>query len=657
MSRRQDNSPLPDRFLVTEQPGMFVLISGLILSFLIGYTVKSLLSPSRVAARIEKAAGQIHKNITVKFSSARVSFSEGILPRFEVVINNVKMESPEECWAAPTLEVNELHLPISLWGVIRGRGAIQKIEADSVKLTLREQFKQCGDKEDFKSEAKERFVTLSPSEQSQKYRDDVRSIFVQDLKIVADKYPQFSSELHNFSVNVKSFEPKVIEVTAKTHFLKDSQVGDYLSYANLFVQYKESPQPTIQSHFFGNWREGHYSIIGSYVLDERILSLETDLKHIPLSQILMTLQNHNLASKGLNGRQVWVSSKAHIAGPVDKIRSLPLDIRDLLVEGDIGELEVEHIDIRSLDPLVYSPIVVDVKKLDIAKLLVLLNRPKNTNILAQLGEFSGQAEIYSDKKIKMTGEHKGLEFVFSNKGQREVQVLEKMNGDISLEGDQWHFLMKEVEPQDGKFAGSITMDADRDFQKVEIKTVVNELTLAAPVQKLMTNGGGIGPLALSADIRLKNGELSYLKGSINLDTMNVEGLEFSKTKASLDWAREEILLNAQVKTIIVSPSAAAAEVFHKVTSPSWWNEDSLVMKGLTGQFRAKGLKLLSWKNFQGQIGKSGRFMTEGSWNEEGRLKGSVVNRDGKIHKKWFIEGSRKDPSFAEDLGSVRSLRK
>lgn len=648
-----------DRYLVTEQPGMAILISGLLVSFIIGYTAKSILSPSRVRARIEKAAGQIHKNVNVKFDSAHFSFSEGILPRFEVVISKVKMDSLEECWAAPVLEVNELRLPLSLTNMIRGRSPIQKIQADVVKLELREKLKDCGDKTSANTEELRPvpLMSLSPSEQAQKYRDDVRHISVQNLKIIADKYPQFSSELQNINIKVKSFEPKIIEVTAKTHFLKDVQVGDYLSYANLFVQYKESPQPTIQSHFFGNWREGHYSFIGSYILDERALALETDLKHIPLSQILSTLEKYKLTSKGLNGRQVWISSKARIAGPIDEIRHLPLDVRDLLMEGDLGELKVDHIEVRSIEPLQYSPISVDVKKLDIAKLLVLLNRTKDTNMLGQLGEFTGRAEIFSDQKMNMWGEHKGLEFVFSNKGQRELQTIESMEGDVSLEGDQWKFLIKKLDPLGGKFRGSISLKADRDFKDVALKTVVDELQFAEPVQNLMTNGGNIGPLNLRADIRLKNGELSYLKGIMQLEEMSVEGLDFGKTKTSFDWVKNEVILNTQITSVELASQTPASELFQKVTNPLWWKDGSLELNGLSGQFRSKGLKLLSWKNFKAQIGKTGRLLTDGSWDEEGRLKGSVVNREGKNNKKWFIEGSRKEPSFVEEGSSARTLRK
>ncbi|MGZ3769610.1 MAG: hypothetical protein ACXVCP_18510 [Bdellovibrio sp.] len=647
------------RHLVTEQPGMTILTAGLVISFLIGYTAKSWLSSARVTAKLEKAAGQIHKNVSVKFNSAQIRFSDGILPRFEIVISDVKMESPEECWAAPVLEVNELRLPLSITNLIRGHSPIQKIIADSVKLTLREKLKECGTETNLNSESRKTapLVSLSPSEQSQKYRNDVKSISIQNLKIVAEKYPEYSTEFEDMNLKVKSFEPKVIELTAKTHFLKGSQVGDYLSYANLFIQYKESPEPTIQSHFFGNWREGHYSIIGSYILDERSLSLETDLKHIPLSQILTTLQKYNIDAQDLNGKQVWVSSKARIAGPIDKIRHLPLEIKDLLLEGDLGELRVDRIDISSLEPLQYSPISVEIQKLDIAKLLQLFNRSKNTNVLAQLGQFSGRAEILSDKRMNLWGEHRGLEFVFSNKGQRELQVIDKMEGDVSFEDNQWKFLIKKIMPLGGKFQGSISMKADRDFDQISMKTVVDELELAPPVQNLMTNGGKIGSLNLNLDLRLNAGELSFLKGYVQLGELNVEGAEFGKTKSNFDWSKNEFILNTQINSLRINSKSAAGDVFQKVTNSSWWTDDKLELNSLGGQFRTKNFKLLTWKNFQGQIGKSGKLLAEGSWDELGRLKGTVTNRLGKSRKKWFIDGTRNEPKFIEETALAHSIRK
>ncbi|MFV3409361.1 hypothetical protein ACNH6C_12180 [Bdellovibrio bacteriovorus] len=629
---------------------MTILLTGLILAFLLGYTTKSLLSPARLAARIEKAASHIHKDVKVSFGSAHVSLSNGILPRFAVIISNVRMESSQTCWAAPVMEIDELRLPLSFLNLIQGRAPVRVVEANSVTLTLRDDFKDCDptDPEQIPASRPRPAVTLSPSEQSQKYRNDVRGISVRTLKITSAKHPQYSTELMNFAVKVKSFEPKVIEVTAKTHLMKDSQVGDYLSHANLYLQYKESPEAAVQAHFFGNWREGHYSVIANYTLGDQLLAVETDLKHIPLSQILAILQKYQLASRDLNGRQVWMSSKARMAGPVDEIRTLPLEIRDLRLEGDLGEMHVEKINIGSLEPLKYEPILVDVKKLDIEKLLVLLNRTKQTSILGHLGSFTGRAEIVSDQKMRMSGEHAGLEFVFSNKGQRELQVIESMVGDIALDQDQWSFQIKRVEPRGGVFVGDLSLRADRDFKAVAVKTHIDELQLALPVQKLMTNGGEIGLMSLDGDLRFGEGKVQSLKGLLRLNSMNVEGVALGKTRASFDWSKGEVLLNAQVQSMKVSPNSPTAEVLRPVTLNSWWHDGVLNLSGLTGQLGAKSAKDFSWKGFQAQASKTGKLSTEGSWNEEARLKGHVQVKDGKIQRRWQIQGTRELPQFVEE---------
>ncbi|MEN0060141.1 MAG: hypothetical protein AAGB31_14985, partial [Bdellovibrio sp.] len=464
-----------DRHLIAEQPGLFILSLGVALAFFIGYTTKTWFSPSRVSARLEKAASHIHKDVKVRFSGAHLSLSDGIFPRFAVVVSHVVLESSQACWAAPVLEVDELQLPISLLNLVRGQGPVRDIQAQSVRLILREDFKNCSAEEIQTGQDKEAQVAttpsprirLSPSEEAHRYRNDVRSIAIQNFQILSERNPLYSAELFNFMVRVKSFDPRIIEMTAKTHLLRDQQVGDYLSHANLFFQYKEFPAPSLQAHIFGNWREGHYSLIAGYDLMEGDLSIESDLKHIPLSQILAILQKYDLASKELNGRQVWVSAKGRMRTTFEKLRTSPFELRDMQLEGDLGDLKVERIQVLSVEPLKYSPIFIDIQNLDVAKLLVLLNRPKSTSVVGDLGRFTGRAEVISDQNIRLRGEHTGLEFVFSNKGQREMQVIDTMVGDIALEKDHWNFRVHRVVPRGGSFIGDIKLKADRDFRDVE----------------------------------------------------------------------------------------------------------------------------------------------------------------------------------------------
>lgn len=652
-----------DKHLVTEQPGMRVLVIGLALAFFLGYITKSMLSPQRVAAQIEKAASHIHKDIKVSFQGAEVSLSNGILPRFSVVITKAQMESTQACWMQPLLEIDELRLPVSLWGALTGGPLIKRVEADNVILTLRGQMKDCDRSQQQAEKEKEEktanpppLVSLSPNEQAEKYKNAVNELAIGSFKILLNEYPQYPTELLDFLIRVKSFEPKVIEVTAKTNLLRDEQVGGYLSHANLFVEYKESPEPQVQSHFFGNWREGHYSVIGNYTIADHLLNIETDLKHIPLSQVLSVLQKYNLVSKDLNGKQVWVSANARMTADVQKIKTAPLEVKNFRVEGDLGELYSEQLTFTSLDPLKYRPIGIDIKKMRVDHLLNFLNRNQSHKVLGDLGSFTGHAEIRSENSIHLTGEHTGLEFIFSNKGQRELQVIERMLGDIDLDQDRWSFAINRVEPRGGTFLGSVRLKADRDFKSVNIVSRIDEMTFAPQVQKLMTNGGEIGLASVNAEAHIDDGRLSYLKGLLRIDGMDIEGMDFGKTRGEFDYKQGEIVLNTKVQSLDIDINSPATAVMKQITPPEWWENQKLSVSDLSGQFHWRDIKNLQWKTFQGKIGKDQRLAADGSWDAQGQLKGTVQIRDGKNTKKYSLEGDRENPVLTLETTS-RKLRK
>ncbi len=644
-----------DRHLIGEQPGMRILLTGLVLAFFIGHVFSSVFSPARITTQLEKAASHIHKDVKVSFDSAQLMLGEGILPRFSIVIKNIRMESSQLCWMAPRLEIDELRMPLSTWGLITGRAPVESIEANILTLTVREKYQNCGDQSAAKNphavaaqSAVQPLVSLSRTDQEEKYRNDVRSVSVKEFNIVAEKYPQYASKLLDFSVNVKSFEPRVIEVRARTHLLKDTKAGDYLSHANLYAEYKESPEQTIQAHFFGNWREGHYSLIANYFLGDRRLSVESDLKHIPLSQVLSLMQKYDLASKDLNGKQVWLSAKSRWAGSIDHLADAPLGIRDLRMEGDLGDLLVEQVEFTKLHPLEYKPIRVDVRRLDVEKLMYFFNRPHVPGTLGALGQFTGIADIVSDQNITLRGEHKGLEFVFSNKGQRELQVLERILGTVSLRGDHWNISVDRVEPRGGTFLGSLKVNANRDFESIDVKARVDELILVNSVQKLMTGDGEIGTLSVDGDVQMNKGRVQKAKGLVRLQNLTAEGLELTKSKAQFEGQRGDLDIQLVSQKVRVGKASPAAQVLSQVLPENYWPEGQLSLSDFSGKFHLHERSNLDWKNVSAKLVKNTMLMTEGGWDQNGSLKGSVSLREGRSTQKWSVQGHRDEPRLSRD---------
>ncbi|UYL07822.1 hypothetical protein B9G69_012275 [Bdellovibrio sp. SKB1291214] len=644
-----------DKYLISEQPGMKILLTGLILAFLIGYTTKSLLSPARIKSQLEKAASHIHKDIKVSFDSAELSLADGILPRFAVVIKQVRMESDQACWMSPVLEIDEMRLPVSVWGLITRNSPIKTVDADNMKLTLRGTVDACEKEKNALQDSTGRekepspLVTLSPSEQADKYRNDIRGLNIQSFKIISAQYPQYPSELLNFRAYVKSFEPRVVEVHAKTNFLKDDTVGDYLSHANLFLEYKEVPEQSLQAHFFGNWREGHYSVIAHYSLADHLLNVETDMKHIPLSQVLQVLQKYDLVSKDLNGKQVWVSAKARMTGEAEKLKSAPLEVKDFRIEGDLGEMSVDQASFTSIDPLKYKPFLIDIQNMRIDKLMNFINRPQKARNFGDLGSFTGQAEFVSEKDIRLVGEHQGLQFIFANKGQRELQYVDRISGSMSLKGDTWNIAVNRAEPRGGSFIGNVKVKADRDFKDVTLNANIDELTLAPAVQAMMTGGGEIGVLSVNAEARTDDGKVSYVKGTAQLNMLDVEGMTFGKAKAKFDLKQKEVVVHAQVQSLEVEGDSAGSEVLSGITPQNWWVNQKLGLKDLHGELHWNNTDSLQWIGFEANAGKGNKITSSGSWNEFGQLRGTVSAKDGKAIKKFQIEGHRDLPKFTEEV--------
>lgn len=637
-----------DRHLVTEQPGMVILLAGIALSVFFGVTIKSLLSPARITARIEKAATHIHKDVTVKFSSAQVSLADGILPRIAVVISDVRMESDQKCWGAPVLEVDELRLPVSLTSIFYGRSPLRRIDANAVVLNFREDVEKCEERIEPDRFESPGLVKLSPVEIREKYQNDIRLVRIQKLKIASRKYPALASEFLSLQAQVKSFEPKVIELRAKTYLLKEQRIGDYMSHANIFLEYKESPEKTLQSHIFGNWREGHYSIISNYSIDDDFLTMESDLKHIPLSQIIELLKRYNLTKADFSSRQIWFSSKARLAGPMQELRRTPLEIRDVRLEGDIGEIYSERIQFQSLEPLRYNPIFFEVKKLDVSKALGFLQKSPKASFLGNLGVFHGSAEVRSEDQAKIQGELSGLEFLFANKGQSESQVIDRISLDMALNADEATLIINRMEPRGGVFAGDFTLKHNFSSEKMNLKLHVDELSLGPNIQNLMTNGGEIGPLNLDAEASLTKGSLTALRGEVRATSMTVEGVSLQKTRVLASRLKESVVLDTKIAELKVSDTSPATIVLQEVTRPEWWQEGALSLDSIQGKFEVGDQGGLKWKNFTSQFDKNEKFITSGAWDEKAQLSGTIGIVEGKKIEKWYIKGDREKPRFEKE---------
>ncbi|MNL77799.1 hypothetical protein D3C87_2040550 [compost metagenome] len=78
---------------------------------------------------------------------------------------------------------------------------------------------------------------------------------------------------------------------------------------------------------------------------------------------------------------------------------------------------------------------------------------------------------------------------------------------------------------------------------------------------------------------------------------------------------------------------------------------------VNGKFVVQKQKTLSWKGFQGHLDKSTLLKVDGSWDQDGVLKGGVQVNEGRQSKKWIVEGTRDEPRLILDNAPKRTQRR
>lgn len=131
--------------LVSEQRGLRWVLMGLFTSLVLGLIFKTAYSPENLTELIQKELSQTPKEFSVTFERAELSLADGVLPDLALVIRNIRISSTNECWGQPSLDANELRLPLSIRDLFQGHLLFRTADLDNVELTFFSNFKPCGE--------------------------------------------------------------------------------------------------------------------------------------------------------------------------------------------------------------------------------------------------------------------------------------------------------------------------------------------------------------------------------------------------------------------------------------------------------------------------------------------------------------------------------
>lgn len=661
---RRSPRPVEDLRNVADQPAKAIFLSGLLIALIFGLAIRGLLHPAKIKHMMEGAAARIHPELRVSFADARVELSSGGIPGLAVVVEKVAMESDQACWMRPRLSADLIRLPVSLAAWFRGESVFKVVQVGQVELALDPRRPaDCGSlasaapvtveaapapaaSESGPPTGGVRIVRRAEAPTAPRTSGDIEGVEIQSLAVSwsgGERSGQMRAS--DFAFQVRSSRPRVYQLRATLRELEVAPVGRWEAPAQLDVEYTEFPENLLELRLAGRVREGSYSVrVGSSLRESRV-TVAAEARHVPVRSLVELAQTFDPTLEVLKPRQSWVSGKLDWSGSVSEWQTTPLQLSHLQLEGDLGEVLAAQVEIRSLQPLRWAPVTVQIQNLDLDSLLRSIERAHPSPTLARLGRFRGVAEFEDAANFRLIGEQSGVEFVFSNKGQRETQSIQRMQGDLRRRQGVWNLVVDRIELDQGVFSGDLAAMASPDLQDLELKVRSDGFTLSPAVQRLMTRDGSLGRLQALLEIKLRNGAVRALKGRVQIPEMRLEGMAFEKLVVGLETSGEEVVVSPRSESLRLSPGSPAWVVLGETLPASWRDANGEAsFQAVQGQFRLRDFSKLRWTSFsaRGAV-PSSRLQSKGGWDENGILQGDLRIQSSEGTRSWKLQGTRDEP--------------
>lgn len=648
----------PDNLSVTDQPGWTLLLVGLFISFLCGYSIKSFMSPQRLKTSLESAAARIHKDFDFKIGTAELSLADYGIPRFAVIAKDVRITTRSKCLVDSVIDVDQIEIPVNFFSVLKGQPEIRELAIGQIEWRLPKMDSECNS-ELFPNpsnnsaatstqavEAKptaiknDPIMTPSPPGGASRRTNQIRSIEIASLRLILTQYPQVPVQIQNATFEVLNDSPLRVKVKGKLDLFRDSKLSNFLTHSNVTIDYDEEDQGRVAASVVGNVREGSYVVHTQVDLKNKFVNLESQVQHFPVMELYPFFATSDLGKRIKDNKQLWLSAKFSLKSELEKVKAIPLSFTDLRLEGEALEFFSDHIELLSADPLKFSPFQIQIQKLSLDKLNEMLVQPMRQKSIGSFGQFRGALVVRNEFESSLAGELNGLEFIFSNKGERRIQRFQKLSLDVKRnKSGLLKVHVNRLEPEGGVLNGDVSVQYDPETLTSQIDLDVEELRLSPLVVDLMTDGGRFEGAKGHLQFKLHKEKIQNLKGRLAFNEFEIEG--FAAKKASIDVGPESGKHKFRL--------AAQDIVWSRVSDGDWlfnslkWPEE-LKFKQAKVDFKTIDFSTLDWSraSFQSEDQKV-RVTSNGGWDSQGNIKGSLHYEHDRRSDHFNLLGTREKP--------------
>lgn len=585
---------------VIDQFGFRTVFIGLILSLLLGLSLKAQISSQKIQGLIQDSTFRLEKDFIIDFQSAEVVLSKWGLPLPFVQISQIRMSPKKAICQDSQIYIDKLILPLSPLALITSNTLIKEISATTVELRLAE-LENCLHQDKVGLDKTANLQALNDNEIDQNpgaYKGQVtgthqkevaESIFqiktagllqkikIDQLKVVYKKYPGQPLNFRQLVIDLSYKNKKMdrLQLTSQVYGLKDplSELMFLKGDLALVMTDKERGRIETEAKLRGRILDGEISAYTFYNSLEQNVKVDFDLRNVPLKPLI---QLNLIESSWFN---YPVAFQFHGFGQF-QVHGSPLTIlklNDVSIAGERTHIKVSEIKIRQeMNKLDIEPFTAEIKNLDLNKLAHLSQMKSIAQSIDNFGEINGELKFNNPGWAELQGDWSGLSFIFSNRGRREIQKIDSFHVTSTLQDEEIHFKMKDLKINLEDVPGEMQMVIHQKNSNIQAEANLQGSFLDEKIWELLTGVSQKPKLKLNWNFKKSQEERHLL--NLTIDDLRTDGLRLENTnlnmiQSSSSGISTSLALAAKASQIEIEVDSVKSKLLQQIFNPQAFLHD------------------------------------------------------------------------------------
>lgn len=572
------------RRAVIDQPGLKIIVLGLLVSIFVGLAIRSQITPNKINERLKKIVQEFEqknksKKISIDFAEARLMLSDWGFPFPHLYIQNIKISSTSPECLDNQVYIESLDIPFSWINLVEAKDdQIDTVRAGSVELRL-DSPDQCFSEVKAQSKVESGSSVVShrdepaPAATVTTMHEHIYNIYIDKLKIIDKHNYNIPVSLQTVGIKIATNNNKVhsVDLKSQLYLFRDNESSLYKFRSDFNLNYEKKPDGQISSSalIHGKLIDKPFEINLSYVPEANKIILKHSIKDLSVKAIMSLTNKQNIRAQnqldGISGLSISNTGEGEY-----NLNTKALEfykISNILLSSGESSISVDAITVNSVKPLKFEPFKVSMNHFDLDKIK---NIPAFMSIqksINNFGNISGTVVVKSEDDITAEGSINDLQFIFSNRGQRAYQKIDELSykatrrslviNKIKLEGQSTTGELKlQYTPQESHVAPQL--DAQAEISNIKLNESVYNIFSFSQVKPTTIS------LSLSAHDRHVKSKLRF--DQLASSAMEVKQLEVGYTAniSSTDGRLHDSVFDLFAKNFKILRSEALDDSFYTV---------------------------------------------------------------------------------------------